>query len=207
MDDMDKIYREVPLEESPWNSDTPPDVLVSLVESQEIKPCKTIDLGCGAGNYAIYLAGKGFDVTGVDISPTAIEIAKVHARMKGVKCEFITADVLGNLREIEVPFEFAYDWALLHHLFPENRKQYVENIHRILRKKAKYLSICFSEQETAFDGSGKYRTTSLGTTLYFSSEDELRDLFSPYFHIKELKTIEIEGKFATHMMNYVFMEK
>ena len=207
MDDMDKIYREVPLEEIPWNSETPPDVLVSLVESQEVKPCKTIDLGCGAGNYAIYLASKGFDVTGVDISLTAIEIAKTHARLKGVKCKFAVADVLSDLGEVEGLFEFAYDWALLHHIFPEYRKQYIENVHKILTKEAEYLSICFSEKETVFDGSGKYRTTSLGTTLYFSSEDELRDLFSPYFNVKELKTIEIKGKFATHLMNYVFMEK
>ena len=207
MDDMDKIYRKIPLEEIPWNVATPPEALVSLVESHMVEPCKAIDLGCGAGNYAIYLASKGFDVTGVDSSPTAIEIAKKNAKDKGVKCKFFAADVLGDLAEIEGPFEFAYDWGLLHHIFPKNRKKYVENIHRILKQKAKYLSVCFSEKDTTFDGSGKYRTTSLGTSLYFSSEDELRDLFSPYFNIKELKTIEIKGKFSSHMMNYVFMEK
>ena len=62
---MDEIYRNVPLEEIPWNIETAPDALVELVESGRVKPCKTIDLGCGTGNYAIYLASMGFDVTGM----------------------------------------------------------------------------------------------------------------------------------------------
>ena len=66
--DLDKIYREVPLDQIPWNIETPPDALVDLVQSGKIRPCEAIDLGCGVGNYAIYLASKGFDVTGIDSS-------------------------------------------------------------------------------------------------------------------------------------------
>jgi len=49
---MDSIYKSIPLEEIPWNIETPPDALVELVDSGKVTPCKTIDLGCGAGNYA-----------------------------------------------------------------------------------------------------------------------------------------------------------
>lgn len=204
---MDKIYRDVPLEDIPWILEIPPDALIQLVESEKVKPCKTVDLGCGTGNYAIYLASVGFDVTGIDISPTAISIAEENARNKGVKCNFLVADVLGELDEVKEAFDFAYDWGLLHHLFPADRWKYVENVHRILNRGRKYLSVCFSEKDAQFGGSGKYRDTSLGTVLYFSSEDELRDLFKPYFKIKELETIETKGKFVSHLMNYVFMEK
>ena len=204
--EMDKIYRNMHHKEIPWNIEEPPKALVELVESEK-KPCKTIDLGCGAGNYAIYLASKGFDVTGVDISPTAIKIAKGNAKKKVVKCVFLVADVLGDLDEIKETFDFAYDWELLHHIFPEKRKKYVENVHRILNPRGKYLSVCFSEKDPQFSGLGKYRETSLGTVVYFSSEYELRDLFEPYFDIKELKTIEITGKSAPHFANYAFMEK
>ncbi len=193
--------------EIPWNIETPPNALVELVESGKVKPCKTIDLGCGTGNYAIYLANKGFNVTGVDISPTAIKIARENAEKKRVKINFLIADVLGDLDEIKETFDFAYDWGLLHHIFPEKRKKYVENVYRILNPRGKYLSVCFSEKDPQFGGSGKYRKTSLGTILYFSSKDELKDLFDPYFNIKELKTIEISGKSAPHVANYVFMEK
>ena len=205
--DMDRIYKNMPLEKIPWNSETPPEALVELVESGKVKPCKAIDLGCGAGNYAIYLAGRGFEVIGIDNSPAAIRIAQENANKKGVTGTFLVADVLGDLDEVKETFDFAYDWELLHHIFPEKRKKYVENVRRILNPGGKYFSVCFHEKDPQFGGSGKYRKTSLGTILYFSSEDELRDLFEPYFFIEELKVIEISGKFAPHLVNYAFMEK
>lgn len=204
---MDNIYRNMPPEEIPWNIETPPDVLVQLVESGEVKPCKTIDFGCGTGNYVIYLAGKGFDATGVDLSPTAIKMANENAQKKGISCHFLVADVLGDLNEVTETFDFAYDWEMLHHFFPDKRGKYIENVYRILRPNGKYLSVCFSEMDPQFGGSGKYRETRLGTTLYFSNEDELRALFDPYFKITELKTIEIKGKSGSHLVNYAFMEK
>jgi len=205
--DVDRIYKNMPLEKIPWNSEDPPEALVELVESGRVKPCKAIDLGCGAGNYAIYLAGRGFEVTGIDNSPTALRIARENATKKGVKGTFLVADVLGDLDEVKETFDFAYDWELLHHIFPEKRKKYVENVRRILNTGGKYFSVCFSEKDLQFGGSGKYRKTPLGTVLYFSSEDELRDLFEPYFTIVELNVIAISGKFAPHLVNYVFMER
>jgi hypothetical protein len=47
----------------------------------------------------------------------------------------------------------------------------------------------------------------MGTTLYFSSEAELRALFSPFFAIQELKTIEIAGKYGSHRTVYALMER
>ncbi len=205
--EIDKIYRDMHAGDIPWNIETPPKALVELIESGKVKPAKTIDLGCGAGNYAIYLASKGFDVTGVDISPTAIKMARENAMKKGVKSNFIVADVLGDLDEVKKTFDFAYDWELLHHIFPEERKKYVQNVHRILNPKGKYLSVCFSEKDPQFGGSGKYVKTRIGTILYISSEEELRDLFDPCFSKKELKTIEIVGKSGPHIVNYAFMEK
>lgn len=205
--DTDSIYKKMPLEEIPWNIETPPEALVNLVESGKVKPCKTLDLGCGAGNYAIYLAGRGFDVSGMDISPTAIEYARENARKKGAKCRFLVCDVLGDMDEVRETFDFAYDWELLHHIFPEKRKKYVENVQKILNPGGKYLSVCFSGKDPGFDGSGKYRKTRIGTVLYFSDEEELRILFEPYFNIIELKTIEITGKSVLHLVNYVLMER
>lgn len=203
--DMDKIYRDVPLENIPWNIETPPRALVELVESGKVKPCKAIDLGCGAGNYAIYLASKGFDVTGIDVSPTAIGIAKENARKKGVRCKFIVADVLGDLHEIKETFDLAYDWELLHHIFPDEREKYVENVRRLLNPGGRYLSVCFNENDPGFGGTGKYRKTRLGTVLYFSSLEELKGLFEPYFKIEKAKTVTILGKGVEHIANYVFM--
>ena len=196
--DVDMIYQTQPLDTIPWNSETPPDALVELVQEGIVRPCKTIDLGCGAGNYAVYLAGLGFDVTGVDSSPTAIKIAGEHATKAGVQCRFIVADLLGDLHEVTGTFDFAFDWEFLHHIFPEDRETYIKNVHSILNPEATYFSVCFSEKDPQFGGSGNYRKTRIGTTLYFSSEPEIRELVLPYFVIRELKTIEISGRFGSH---------
>lgn len=181
--------------------------MVKLVESGKVKPCKTIDLGCGSGSYAIYLASLGFDVTGIDISSSIIEIAKKNAKDRGMICNFIVGDVLHDLSNFKENFDFAYDWELLHHIFPKERKKHVKGVWELLNPGGKYFSVCFNENDPHFGGSGKYRKTPLGTTLYFSSEKEIKDLFKTYFDIIELKVIKIRGKPAPHIANYAFVKK
>ena len=198
---MDDIYSRFPLSEIPWNNETPPYPLVELVESGKVKPCKAVDLGCGAGNFVVYLASLGFSMTGLDVSPNAIQIAK------NIKAKFIAIDLLGNLKGYKDTFDFAFDFEVLHHFSPKQRDKYVKNVFGLLNPGAKYLSISFSEIDQSFGGIGKYRKTVLGTELYFSSEEELNVLFNPYFKISEVKTIELKSKKATHMACYIFMEK
>ncbi len=204
---IDRIYREKSLEDIPWNCETPPQLLVELVDTGKIKPCKAIDLGCGAGNYALYLASRGFDVTGVDFAPAAIRIATQNAESRGLKCSFLVADVVEELTRLKQSWDLAYDWGLLHHIFPDKRHKYIAGVRRILNPQAKYLSVSFSEKDTAFGSRAKFRKTSHGTTLYFSSKDELVQLFQPYFVILDFQTLEISGKFDSHIFNYAFMQR
>lgn len=132
---MEEVYKNMPLEEIPWNMETPPEPLVELIDSGKVQPCRVIDMGCGAGNYAIYLAESGFEVTGVDFSPTAIRIARENAAKKGVKCNFFVADVVEELDRVNQTWDFVYGWGLLHHILPEQRQKYVENVCRILNPK------------------------------------------------------------------------
>ncbi|OHB69888.1 MAG: methyltransferase type 12 [Planctomycetes bacterium RBG_13_63_9] len=202
---MEQIYREMPPGDIPWNTQALPKPFVELVESGEVTPCTTIDLGCGAGNHAVWLAGRGFNVTGVDFAPSAIELARENAENQGVSCRFLVADLLGGLPEVAETFAFAYDWAVLHHIFPEARPQYVETVCRLLEPGGKYLSACFSEEDAGFGSTEKYRKTPLGTVLYFSSLDELRSLFEPHFTIARLATVQVEGKTGGHLMNCAWM--
>jgi len=204
---MENIYKTIQPEKIPWNIDTPPEILQELVNSEKIKPCKVLELGCGIGNYVIYLSTLGFQPTGVDFSETAIEKAINANKEKGASCNFIQADVLGDLKEIQDTFDFIYDWELLHHIFPDSRPKYFENVHRLLNPKGCYLSVCFSEDSPQFGGKGKYRKTPLETELYFSSEREIEALLSPLFEIKELKTVEINGKYAPHKAIYALLIK
>ena len=206
-DQMEKIYRDLPLDKIPWNIETPPSILKDIVKTEKIKPCRVIEFGCGAGNYVMYLAGKGYDATGVDFSKPAIEIAKKSASKMGVDCNFISSDVLGDMAEIQDTFDFAYDWELLHHIFPEDRETYINNVHRLLKPEGIYLSVCFSEKSPEFGGAGKYRKTPLGTVLYFSSESEIVSLVEPFFEIEELETVQIEGKYGPHIAVYAFLKK
>ena len=88
----------------------------------------------------------GFDITGVDFSFSAIGHAKENAVKKGMSCSFIEADILGDLEEVTETYDFAYDWEVMHHIFPNKRKKYIENVHRLLNPNGKYLSVCFCEK-------------------------------------------------------------
>ena len=60
----------------PWDTGTPDPVLVEMIESHAIVPGRALEVGCGTGTNAIYLADHGFDVVGVDISPLAVDNAR-----------------------------------------------------------------------------------------------------------------------------------
>ncbi len=204
---MDRIYGEIPAKEIPWNLENPPEILRSLVRRKVVEPCKVIELGCGAGNYVIYFSRMGFDATGVDISGNAVEIARRSALGAGVACRFVVGDVLGETAKFGDEFDFAYDWELLHHIFPEDREKYAWNVHRLLKPGGRYLSVCFSEADPGFGGAGKYRETHLGTVLYFSSEEEIGSLFERRFLVEELKTVEIAGRHAAHKAVFAMMKR
>lgn len=197
MEKLECIYSTLAPDKIPWVVDELPKEFVEVIESSFVKPCKAIDLGCGIGLHAIYLAKRGFEVVGVDISESAIEQARNNAKCVGIeeRCKFIVADVLSDLPSIiGETFDFAYDWYLLHHIYPEHRERYIANVHALLKSGGVYLSACFSETDPHFGGVGKYRKTPLGTMLYFSSEDELRRLFSKCFCVLELKMVKLRSK-------------
>ncbi len=204
---MEQIYRNIPLDSIPWNLSEPPELLVRAIETGRIKPCKVVDLGCGVGNYAVWLARQGFDVTGIDISQHAIKHANDLATRDGISCYFIVGDLLGDLKKFHTSFNLAYDWEVLHHIFPKDRPRYLQNVHDMLRPNGTYLSLCFSEEDPEFGGKGKFRETPLGTMLYFSSKEELKELFNPLFHVLELNTVEIPGKFKPHLANVAWLKR
>lgn len=204
---MNDIYKSAPLKNIPWNFEKPPEQLVELVNTGSIKPCRAIDLGCGMGHYAIYLASLGFDMTGVDFSSEAIRIARQNARKAKVECRFLVADLLVCSGPELGTFGFAYDWEVIHHIFPKHREKYLRKVYRLLESDGVYLSVSFSEKDHHFGGVGKVRKTPLGTELYFSSEDEIMELFRRFFDVVELKTVEVRGKTAPHLANYVLAKK
>ncbi|MCZ7556160.1 MAG: class I SAM-dependent methyltransferase [Bacteroidia bacterium] len=195
--DLDEIYRTLAPEDIPWNRPALPEPLVELLDGGVVSPCRAVEFGCGLGNHAIAMARRGFEVTGVDLSPTAVGMAREHAAAAGVRVRFLAADVTAELDELHGDFAFGWDWEMLHHLFPEQRLRYVTNLARLLAPGALHLSVCFSEHDPMF-GSGKQRSTPIGTVLYFSSEKEIRELFETAFDIVTLGEIAIHGTHGDH---------
>ena len=74
----DDMYKR-PLADIPWEIEAPPSELTELIKTKKVEPGAALDIGCGTGNYAQYLAKKGFTVTGIDFSRTAVAIAREHA--------------------------------------------------------------------------------------------------------------------------------
>jgi SAM-dependent methyltransferase len=71
--------------------ETPSAILIEWVDDRP--PGSALELACGTGRNSLYLAEKGYDVTAIDISPRAIAMAERIAREKGVKINWIVADL------------------------------------------------------------------------------------------------------------------
>lgn len=121
------------LRRAPWDMDAPRPELVDLIECRGLAPGRTIDMGCGTGDNAIYLAGNGFDVVGIDISGRAIAKARRKAATAGAAPRFLEGDVtrLGDFGE---PFDLVVDNGCLHSLIDERaRAAYVRGVARLTR--------------------------------------------------------------------------
>ncbi len=104
-------------------------------------------------------------------------------------------------------FDCAFDWKLLHHIFPPDGEQYVRNVCRLLRSGGRYPTVSFSEEDPHFGKKGKYRNTPLGTVRSFSSKREFASLVTPFFEIEALKTVDIRGKMGSHRAMYGLLKK
>lgn len=115
-----------------WDSPEPAPELVEFVEGRTWPAnARAIDLGCGTGSDAIYLARHGFEVCGVDISELAIDAARLKAEDVGVQVRFLHADVC------QLPVEdgsqhLVGDGLCLHHFTREQWDDYAREVERIL---------------------------------------------------------------------------
>lgn len=101
--------------ETPWDSGEPSRELTRIVAESWFEPCRTLELGCGTGTNAVYLSSRGFDVTGVDVVPLAIERGLERANAARVKLRLLTAD-LRSLPELGAPFPLVWDRGVYHHV-------------------------------------------------------------------------------------------
>lgn len=116
--------------------------LMDVVESGHVKPCRTIYLGSGTAKNAIFMAQRGFNVTGVDYSAAAIELGRKRAKKAGVDIEFIQ-DNLTNLRYVKGTFDFLVDFGTFDDLTSRDRELYLENILPLTHRSSQFFLWCF----------------------------------------------------------------
>ncbi len=175
----EKYYRETPLDKIPWQK-SPADYFYKIIEAGKIKTGSALELGCGTGIKSICLAKKGFRVTAVDISKTAIKIAKENAKKAKVKVRFIVADATNLSFLKNKKFDFVLDWANLHGIPKTKRKKYITGIVKHTKKDSKFLLRCFSKC-----GAKKESALSPIGLIYLFSKKDIEKLFGKYFKILE----------------------
>lgn len=122
----------------PWDTGRPSAELQEVLRRHSISPCRALELGCGTGTNSVWLAQHGFEVTGVDVAPLAIEQAEQRARAAGVRVQFLAADLLA-LPELKGPFNFFFDRGCYHAVRREAPEQYVRAVTRQLATGARGL--------------------------------------------------------------------
>ena len=147
----------------PWVGEARQD-LVALVNDGTLTPCKAIDLGCGEGDNAVFLARHGFDVTAVDFAPAAIDKARAKARAAGVAVEFLVDD-LTELRHVRGQFDLLVDYGTFDDLSETQRANYLRNVIPLAAPGAKFLLWNFEWELTGWEKAAVKRLPFGGMAL------------------------------------------
>lgn len=90
-----------------------------------------IDVGCGAGADAVYLAQLGFTVVGIDSSPAALELAGRRSAQAGVDVQWLEGDAL-DLPIADSSVQAAFDRGCMHHIAPTDQPRYLAELARVV---------------------------------------------------------------------------
>jgi SAM-dependent methyltransferase len=147
--DYEALYRGespgegmAPMPTPPWDTKAPNENVVAWQTAGWVHG-DVLDVGCGFGDNSVYLAENGHQVTGLDISPTALMTAEQRAKDAGVDVKFAVADST-RLDGYTDAFDTVIDSGLFHSLDDDGRRSYAAAVHRATRPGATLLLSCFS---------------------------------------------------------------
>lgn len=129
-----------------WERKSPPADLVALVEGPSPLPAgRALDIGSGTGGDSIYLARRDWEVTGVDMVPRALAIARRRAAAAGVSVRFLQGDAT-RLEELGLPSDHTLllDFGCFHTLPEDRREPYVRSVSGVAAPGATFLLVGFS---------------------------------------------------------------
>ena len=175
-----KRYRE---NDIPWDLGRPDFNLTDMVTQRPIDACNALEIGCGTGDNAIWLAQQAFKVTATDISEIAIAKSREKAAKANVKCNFVVADFLKS-KTPGAPFGFVFDRGCFHtHDSQKDQKKFAAKVAMELGESGLWLSLIGSADDPPRD-SGPPRFAAA----------EVINVVEPYFEILALSA----GKFDSN---------
>jgi SAM-dependent methyltransferase len=180
MVDFNSVYHDAP---PPWDIGRPQKEFVQLEQAGEIVG-SVLDVGCGTGENALFLAAQGHDVWGVDFTPLAIERARNKATERNLNVTFLTHDAL-ELHTLGRTFNTAIDSGLFHVLSDAERPRFVANLATVLHRHGTYFMLCFSELEPG--SCGPRRVT----------QRDIRNAFDRTWHINYIRPAQMESRRLT----------
>jgi SAM-dependent methyltransferase len=158
----------------PWDIGRPQGALVALAEAGRLVG-SVLDVGCGTGENALYLASRGHLVWGVDASPTAVAAARQKATERNLATtQFHVWDAL-QLGRMRKAFDLLVDCGLFHALPEDQRRPYAHSLAEVAPSGSELVLLCFSDAEPP--GPGPRRV----------QEYEIRDAFRSIFAVMDVE--------------------
>jgi SAM-dependent methyltransferase len=171
----------------PFFVDWPDENLAEWFSSGLLAPGRVLELGCGNGRNATYLASMGCTVEAIDFAARAVGWARERADRAGVLVSFQQCSIF-DAQFTPGSYDLVYDSGCFHHLPPHRRSGYAGLVHRALRPGGSYGLVCFRpEGGSGYTDQQVYELGSLGGGLGYSA-DGLRALWdTPPFSVRVLR--------------------
>ncbi len=181
---------ELAWKEGRWKEVSPPlPAVVELAENLKLQGARRVlDLGCGAGRHTIFLANAGFQVTGLDVSETALNELQNRLARAGLANVTLVKHNMLELPFINDYFDSVLSTNVLHHGTVSEIKQVLGEVYRVMGKGATGFVVTLSKNDFRY-GTGRQleQDTYLftegdekGIVHHFFPEDELRSFFSQF---------------------------
>ncbi len=155
---------------APWDIGAPQPEIVRLADQGTIEG-SVIDIGCGSGENALFLAQRGHEVLGVDSAPSAIALARAKAAERGSSATFVEADVL-DLVFTGRGFDTAIDVGCFHVFDDVDRPRYVASVSGVVRMGGRLHILCFSDAQPGMCGPRRVSAREIRETFVVGWEVE-----------------------------------
>jgi 2-polyprenyl-3-methyl-5-hydroxy-6-metoxy-1,4-benzoquinol methylase len=148
----------------PWDIGRPQPAIVRVAGEMT---GRVLDVGCGSGEHALLASTMGHEVTGVDVSRVAIELARAKARQRGLLAEFLVGDVLDlpAVDRIDPPYHTVIDVGCFHTFANVDRPLYARSLAAVVAPGGVLHLLCFSELTPGTDGPRRVTEAELRATF------------------------------------------